>query len=177
MRSAVWSPHKLPMQMSKDFTALQLPQADTGATLNSRQPSTNENFASVVPRSCSGRTLSDCRFDFRCTSRPNVFPCCALQLQRADAGAALSESEVRDEVAGEMRELLCQMEANYKVRARLQTASSCEVLPDGGSTWACHSLLSCRAHCEQKDSNQSIARWQRHVVHYEDVTFPSAKSS
>jgi hypothetical protein len=39
----------------------------------------------------------------------------ALQLARAEAGAALSESDVRDEVASEMRELLCQMEANYKV--------------------------------------------------------------
>jgi hypothetical protein len=38
-----------------------------------------------------------------------------LQLARAEAGAALSESDVRDEVASEMRELLCQMEANYKV--------------------------------------------------------------
>lgn len=27
----------------------------------------------------------------------------------------MSESDVRDEVASEMRELLCQMEANYKV--------------------------------------------------------------
>jgi hypothetical protein len=31
-------------------------------------------------------------------------------------GAALSESDVRDEVASEMRELPCQMEANYKAR-------------------------------------------------------------
>lgn len=42
-----------------------------------------------------------------------------LQLEAAHQKAAMAESEIREAVAGEMEELLRDMEASYKVRASL----------------------------------------------------------
>lgn len=61
--------------------------------------------------------------------------CDALEaeLAGAEAGAALSESDVRDEVASEMRELLCQMEANYKERLAAELRKLQENPGSGGA--------------------------------------------